>query len=95
MDDFSIGKSNSTTNRINLTDAIATILFHVFGEGEQVIIHTENSCLTVDGFVVPNFELNAGHRWLLWADDDVFQKEVTVGTSQILDIKSLYFNLLY
>ena len=95
MNDFSVGKSNSTTNRINLTDAITTILFHVFGEGEQVVINTENSSLTVDGFVVPNFEFNACHRWLLWAYDDVFQKEVTIGTSQILDIKALYFNLLY
>ena len=34
MDDFSISESYSTMNRINLTDAIATILLHVFGEGE-------------------------------------------------------------
>ena len=81
VDDFSVGKSNSATNRINLTDTIAAILLHVFGEGEQVIIHTENSGLTVDGFVVSNFEFNACHRSLLWAYDDVFQKEVTVCTS--------------
>ena len=95
MDDFSIGESYSATNRINFTDAIATILLHVFGEGEQIIIHTENSGLTVDGFVVPNFKFNACHRRLLGTYDDVFQEEVTVCTSQILDIKALYFNLLY
>ena len=95
MDDFSVGKSNSATNRINLADAIATILLHVFGEGEQVIIYTENSCLTVNGFIVTNLEFNTSHRRLLWVYDDVFQKEVAVSTTQILDIKALYFNLLY
>ena len=72
MDDFSISESDSATNRINLTDAITTILLHVFGEGEQVIIYAKNSCFTVDGFVVTNLEFNTCHRRLLWAYDDVF-----------------------
>ena len=95
MDDFSIGESYSATNRINLTDAIPTILLHVFGEWEQVIIHTENSGLTVNGFVVTDLEFNACHRRFLWTYDDVFQKEVAVRTAQIFDIKTFYFNLLY
>ena len=74
MDYLAIGKGHRSTDGINLTNAKAPILLHVFGEGKQIVIYTRQPRFPVDGLVVANFKFQTGHRRLFGGNYDAFQK---------------------
>ena len=41
MDCFTVGKGHNSTNGINFTDTVSSILIHIFGECEKVIVHAQ------------------------------------------------------
>ena len=88
MDCFTVGKGHNSTNGINFTDTVSSILIHIFGECEKVIVHAQEPCLTVDGLVVSDFKLDARHRRFLRRDNNALQKKIAVRSAQILDIKA-------
>src|SRR5699024_1108838 len=88
MDCFTVGKGHNSTNRINFADTVSSILIHIFGECEKVIVHAQEPCLAVDGLIVSDFKLDARHRRFLRRDNNALQEKIAVRSAQILDIKA-------
>ena len=72
---------------------IPLILLHPFRKSIQVIIHTYDSGLPIDGLLVADFKLQARHGRFLRGYDNILQKQVAVCSPEILDIEALDLDL--
>ena len=61
VDFRAIGKGHDASNRVNIIDMIALILFHLFGKSIQIIIDSDNTGFTLDGFIIFDFKFQSGH----------------------------------
>ena len=60
----------------------------------QVIIHTQDTGLAVDGFIVTDFHLDASHGRLFGRKDNLLQEQITVSATEVLDFKALDLDFL-
>ena len=87
-------KCKNTFNRINIVDMISLILLHSFGKRVEVIINTYNTGFTIDGLIISDLEFQPGHRRFIRRNDNILKEEISISSSQIFDVKSLYLDFL-
>ena len=95
MNDLPICEGNNLANGINLVHVVPPILFHAFGHGKEIIVYRHQPSLTVDGLGISDFEFQARHRRLVRGNNNALQVKIAVSAPQVLNIKTLDFNLLH
>ena len=91
---FTIGKGYGTAQRVYLGDCVAPVLLHLLRNVVQVIVHTQNAGFPFEGFVVANLHFDAGHGGLFRGEDNLLQKQIAVGTAQVLHLEALDLDFL-
>ena len=94
LDNFTVGKGYSATDGVNLGNNVTLVLLHLLRDVIEVIADTENTGLTVNALIVCDFKFQLGHRRFFAGKNNLLQIEVLIGTTEVLNLKTLNLNLL-
>ena len=70
MDFLTIGKREHSPDGIDLTDAVATVLFHVFRHRKNIVACCHETCFSLDGLMMLDLKLETRRGRLVPRDDD-------------------------
>ena len=93
-DGIAIGKCHNASDRVNFRNDKALILLHLAGDIVEIITHIQCTEFPLCAALVFDLQLHLCPWRILGGDNDAFQIQIFVCTTQVLDLKALDLDLL-
>ena len=93
-DGVSVRKGHNARDRVDFRHHEALVLLHFPGFIIEIIAHIQHMELSLRTVLVADFQLHFCPRRILRGDDDAFQIQILVRTTQIFDLKAFDFDFL-
>lgn len=88
-DGVSVRKGHNTRDRVDFRHYEALVLLHFLGDVIKIIAHIQRMELSLRTVLVADFQLHFCPRRIFRGDDNTFQIQILVRTTQILTSKPL------
>ena len=93
-DGVSVRKGHNARDRVDFRHHEALVLLHFLGDIIKIIAHIQRMELSLRTVLVADFQLHFCPRRIFRGDDDAFQIQILVRTTQIFDLKAFDFDFL-
>ena len=93
-DGITVRKGHNTRNRVDFRHYEALVLLHFPGDVIEIIAHIQRMELSLRAVLVADLQLHFCPWRILRGDDDAFQIQILVRTTQIFDLKAFDFDFL-
>ena len=93
-DGIAVRKSHNTRDRVDFRHHEALVLLHFPGFIIEIIAHIQHMELSLRAVLVADLQLHFCPWRILRGDDDAFQIQILVRTTQIFDLKTFDFDFL-